>query len=75
MSIFKNNIFKGIFGTTISLFCFLIFVNKIDDISKVIEIVISANFAVIFLGFLVYFISIYFRTLRWNSIGKGLGVA
>ena len=68
MSIFNNNIFKGIFGTTISLICFFIFFNKIDDLGKVIEIVMSVNLFVILLGFLVYFISIYFRTIRWNSI-------
>ena len=68
MSIFNSNIFKGIFGTTISVFCFFIFFNKIDDLGKVIEIVSSADFLIILLGFLVYFFSIYFRTIRWNSI-------
>ena len=68
MSIFNSNIFKGIFGTTISVFCFFIFFNKIDDLGKVIEIVTSVDFLIILLGFLVYFFSIYFRTIRWNSI-------
>ena len=68
MSIFNSNIFKGIFGTTISLFCFFIFFNKIDDLGKVIEIITSVDFFIILLGFLVYFFSIYFRTIRWNFI-------
>ena len=68
MSIFNNNVFKGIFGTSISLFCFFIFFNKIDDLGKVIEIVTSVDFFIILFGFLIYFFSIYFRTLRWNSI-------
>ena len=68
MSIFNSNIFKGIFGTTISLFCFFIFFNKIDDLGKVIEIITSVDFFIIILGFLVYFFSIYFRTIRWNFI-------
>ena len=68
MSILNSNIFKGIFGTTISIFCFFIFFNKIDDLGKVIEIVTSVDFLIILLGFLVYFFSIYFRTIRWNSI-------
>ena len=68
MSILNSNIFKGIFGTTISIFCFFIFFNKIDDLGKVIEIVKSVDFLIILLGFLVYFFSIYFRTIRWNSI-------
>lgn len=68
MSIFNNNFFKGIFGTSISLFCFFIFFNKIDDLGKVIEIVTSVDFFIILFGFLIYFFSIYFRTLRWNSI-------
>ena len=68
MSIFNSNIFKGLFGTTISLFCFFIFFNKIDDLGKVIEIATSVDFLIILLGFLVYFFSIYFRTIRWNSI-------
>ena len=68
MSIFNSNVFKGIFGTSISLFCFFIFFNKIDDLGKVIEIVTSVDFFIILFGFLIYFFSIYFRTLRWNSI-------
>jgi len=68
MSIFNNNVFKGIFGTSISLFCFFIFFNKIDDLGKVIEIVTSVDFFIILFGFFIYFFSIYFRTLRWNSI-------
>ena len=68
MSIFNNNFFKGIFGTSISLFCFFIFFNKIDDLGKVIEIVTSVDFFIILFGFFIYFFSIYFRTLRWNSI-------
>ena len=68
MSIFNSNIFKGIFGTTISLFCFFIFFNKIDDLGKVVEIVTSVDLLIILLGFLVYFFSIYFRTIRWNFI-------
>ena len=68
MSIFNSNVFKGIFGTSISLFCFFIFFNKIDDLGKVIEIVTSVDFFIILFGFFIYFFSIYFRTLRWNSI-------
>ena len=47
---------------------FFIFFNKIDDLGKVVEIVTSVDLLIILLGFLVYFFSIYFRTIRWNSI-------
>ena len=60
MSIFNSNIFKGIFGTTISLFCFFIFFNKIDDLGKVVEIVTSVDLLIILLGFLVYFFQYIF---------------
>ena len=68
MKILNNNIFKAILGTSISIGCFIIFFNKIEDLNLLKNTILSVNLFVIFIGFIVYFFSIYFRTLRWNFI-------
>ena len=68
MKILNNNIFKAILGTSISIGCFIIFFNKIEDLNLLKNTIFSVNLFVIFIGFIVYFFSIYFRTLRWNFI-------
>ena len=68
MKILNNNIFKAILGTSISVGCFIIFFNKIEDLNLLKDTIFSVNLFVVFIGFIVYFFSLYFRTLRWSLI-------
>lgn len=70
MKIINSNILKALFGTSISLICFIVFFNKIEDLGAVAESIFSVNLFILLIGFIIYFFSIYFRTLRWNLIFK-----
>ena len=57
MKILNKNIFKAILGTSISVGCFIIFFNKIEDLNLLKDTIFSVNLFVVFIGFIVYFFS------------------
>ena len=66
----KNNIYKILLGTFISLVCLFLLFKIVDSFDKTLESLTSVSIFYLAIGFLIYFLSLFLRTYRWKILLK-----
>ena len=66
----KNNIYKILLGTFISLVCLFLLLKIVDSFDKTLESLASISIFYLVIGFLIYFLSLFLRTYRWKILLK-----
>ena len=66
----KNNIYKILLGTFISLVCLFLLLKIVDSFDKTLESLTSISIFYLVIGFLIYFLSLFLRTYRWKILLK-----
>ena len=66
----KNNIYKILLGTFISLVCLFLLFKIVDSFDKTLESLTSISIFYLAIGFLIYFLSLFLRTYRWKILLK-----
>ena len=66
----KNNIYKILLGTFISLVCLFLLFKIVDSFDKTLESLTSVSIFYLTIGFLIYFLSLFLRTYRWKILLK-----
>ncbi|MBM01883.1 MAG: hypothetical protein CL762_04105 [Chloroflexi bacterium] len=64
----KKNIYKILIGTFISIVCLFLMIRIIDNFDKTLESLKSIPLLYVSLGFFIYFISLFIRTIRWKIL-------
>ncbi len=64
----KNNIYKILIGTFISLVCLFLLLKIVDSFEKTLESLKSISIFYVIMGFIIYFISLFLRTYRWKIL-------
>jgi len=64
----KNNFYKILIGTFISLVCLFLLFKIVDSFEKTLESLKSVSFIYVILGFIIYFLSLFLRTYRWKIL-------
>mgnify|MGYP001259794689 FL=1 len=66
----KNNIYKTLLGTFISLVSLFLLLKIVDSFEKTLESLTSVSIFYLAIGFLIYFLSLFLRTYRWKILLK-----
>ncbi len=64
----KNNVYKVLIGTFISLVCLFLLLKIVDSFEKTLESIKSISIWYVVLGFIIYFLSLFLRTYRWKML-------
>ena len=64
----KNNFYKILIGTFISLICLFLLLKIVDSFEKTLESLKSISIWYVVLGFIIYFLSLFLRTYRWKIL-------